>query len=214
MRLFPSKAAAAALLALGLAGCAREGDITRPASSPATPPARRSRSPRRPATSPCSIRRKPRLQCDRRRRPHHQRAQQLQRDRRIYRHPGDFRHPGAAPRRPGARDVVAPLFRRPSCRAAPTSSPSGSAAPGCASRTASSALQHQRHRELARAPLGGDPARGHPPPDHPPPAADDADAAIDPMADPAVRAAVERARFELLIGFELTQDQLRYNATR
>lgn len=42
----------------------------------------------------------------------------------------------------------------------------------------------------------------------------DADAAIDPMADPAVRAAVERARFELLIGFELTQDQLRYNATR
>jgi len=44
--------------------------------------------------------------------------------------------------------------------------------------------------------------------------AGDADAAIDPMADPAVRAAVERARFELLIGFELTQDQLRYNATR
>ncbi|HYI63757.1 MAG TPA: hypothetical protein VEW71_02615 [Allosphingosinicella sp.] len=42
----------------------------------------------------------------------------------------------------------------------------------------------------------------------------DADAAIDPMADPAVRAAVERARFELLIGFELTPDQLRYNATR
>ena len=44
--------------------------------------------------------------------------------------------------------------------------------------------------------------------------AGDADAAIDPMADPAVRAAVERARFELLLGFELTQDQLRYNATR
>jgi hypothetical protein len=42
----------------------------------------------------------------------------------------------------------------------------------------------------------------------------DADAAIDPMADPAVRAAVERARFELLVGFELTADQLRYNATR
>jgi hypothetical protein len=42
----------------------------------------------------------------------------------------------------------------------------------------------------------------------------DADAAIDPMADPAVRAAVERARFELLLGFELTPDQLRYNATR
>lgn len=41
-----------------------------------------------------------------------------------------------------------------------------------------------------------------------------ADAAIDPMADPAVRAAVERARFEVLLGFELTPDQLRYNATR
>ena len=41
-----------------------------------------------------------------------------------------------------------------------------------------------------------------------------ADAAIDPMSDPAVRAAVERARFEVMLGFELTADQLRYNATR
>lgn len=40
------------------------------------------------------------------------------------------------------------------------------------------------------------------------------DAAIDPMADPAVRAAVTRATFELLVGFQLTADQLRYNATR
>jgi len=40
------------------------------------------------------------------------------------------------------------------------------------------------------------------------------DAAIDPMADPAVRAAVDRAHFEILLGFELTPDQLRYNATR
>lgn len=39
-------------------------------------------------------------------------------------------------------------------------------------------------------------------------------AAIDPLADPAVRAAVERARFEVLVGFELTPEQLRYNATR
>jgi hypothetical protein len=29
-----------------------------------------------------------------------------------------------------------------------------------------------------------------------------------------VRAAVERAPFELLVGFELTPEQLRYNATR
>jgi len=40
------------------------------------------------------------------------------------------------------------------------------------------------------------------------------DAAIDPMADPAVRAAVDRAHFEVLLGFELTPAQLRYNATR
>lgn len=44
--------------------------------------------------------------------------------------------------------------------------------------------------------------------------AGDPNAAVDPMADPAVRAAVERARFEVLIGFELDQEQLRYNATR
>lgn len=42
----------------------------------------------------------------------------------------------------------------------------------------------------------------------------DPDAAIDPLADPAVRAAVTRATFELLVGFQLTQDQLQYNATR
>ena len=42
----------------------------------------------------------------------------------------------------------------------------------------------------------------------------DPDAAVDPMADPAVREAVRRASFELLIGFQLTQDQLAYNATR
>ncbi len=44
--------------------------------------------------------------------------------------------------------------------------------------------------------------------------AGDPNAAVDPMADPAVRAAVERAHFELLLGFELTPEQLRYNATR
>jgi hypothetical protein len=44
--------------------------------------------------------------------------------------------------------------------------------------------------------------------------AGDPNAALDPMSDPAVRAAVEQARYELLVGFELTADQLRYNATR
>lgn len=42
----------------------------------------------------------------------------------------------------------------------------------------------------------------------------DADAALDPLADPAVRAAVTRASFELLVGFQLTPEQLAYNATR
>ncbi|MFN3620341.1 hypothetical protein [Sphingorhabdus sp.] len=42
----------------------------------------------------------------------------------------------------------------------------------------------------------------------------DPDAALDPMADPEVRAAVVRSSFEMLIGFQLTEDQLRYNVTR
>ena len=42
----------------------------------------------------------------------------------------------------------------------------------------------------------------------------DPDAAMDPMANPTVRAAVDRATFELLIGFQLTPEQLQYNATR
>jgi hypothetical protein len=42
----------------------------------------------------------------------------------------------------------------------------------------------------------------------------DPDAAIDPLSDPRVRDAVAKATFEQLIGFQLTQDQLRYNATR
>jgi hypothetical protein len=42
----------------------------------------------------------------------------------------------------------------------------------------------------------------------------DVDASIDPMSDPKIREAVARATFEHLIGFQLTQEQLRYNATR
>ena len=44
--------------------------------------------------------------------------------------------------------------------------------------------------------------------------AGDPQAALDPLADPAVRAAVQRARFEVMVGFNLDQEQLRYNATR
>jgi hypothetical protein len=44
--------------------------------------------------------------------------------------------------------------------------------------------------------------------------ATDPNAAIDPLSDPKIRDAVARATFEHLIGFQLTQEQLRYNATR
>ncbi len=44
--------------------------------------------------------------------------------------------------------------------------------------------------------------------------AGDASAAIDPLTEPDVRAAIARATFELLIGFQLEEDQLEYNVTR
>lgn len=44
--------------------------------------------------------------------------------------------------------------------------------------------------------------------------AGDEDAAIDPLSIPENRQAVLRATFEALVGFQLTQEQLKYNATR
>ena len=44
--------------------------------------------------------------------------------------------------------------------------------------------------------------------------AGDADATLDPLADPEVRSAVQRVSFELLVGFQLSGEQLQYNATR
>lgn len=44
--------------------------------------------------------------------------------------------------------------------------------------------------------------------------AGDSDAAVDPLAQPEVRAAVARASFEVLVGFQLTDQQLSYNVTR
>lgn len=44
--------------------------------------------------------------------------------------------------------------------------------------------------------------------------AGEAEAAIDPLSEPDIRAALARANFELLVGFQLTNDQLAYNATR
>lgn len=59
------------------------------------------------------------------------------------------------------------------------------------------ALPEDVRRELTRVRRPGDP-----------------DAAVDPLTDPKIRDAVAKATFEQLIGFQLTQDQLRYNATR
>lgn len=44
--------------------------------------------------------------------------------------------------------------------------------------------------------------------------AGEVDAALDPLADPEVKAAIARTRFEMLVGFQLTEEQLKYNATR
>ena len=44
--------------------------------------------------------------------------------------------------------------------------------------------------------------------------ANDPDAAVDPLSNPTVRDAVARATFEHLVGFQLSDTQLRYNATR
>lgn len=44
--------------------------------------------------------------------------------------------------------------------------------------------------------------------------AGDQDAAVDPLSQPDVKAALARANFELLVGFQLTNDQLQYNVRR
>lgn len=44
--------------------------------------------------------------------------------------------------------------------------------------------------------------------------AGDVDAALDPLSAPEVKAAIQRSRFEMLVGFQLTESQLAYNATR
>lgn len=214
MRLFKTTAAAAALLSLGLAGCAREGDIqqtgiltTYTACPPVAvvapagditlfnPPSSRDASAIDVVANITNVR----STCD---------------------ESGEYIVTNAsfevqAQRRDarGARDIVLPYFAtvlqgngnivakrvtnvglhfddgqyRATTTGAATSQVLRSAA----------ALPEDIRRQITRERRPGDP-----------------DAALDPMADPAVRAAVERARFELLLGFDLTADQLRYNATR
>ena len=42
----------------------------------------------------------------------------------------------------------------------------------------------------------------------------EADAAVDPLAEPKVKEAVRQASFEVLVGFQLSPDELAYNATK
>ncbi|MEY2885088.1 MAG: hypothetical protein RL490_2812, partial [Pseudomonadota bacterium] len=44
--------------------------------------------------------------------------------------------------------------------------------------------------------------------------ATDPDAAVDPLADPTVRAAIRAASFEVLLGFQLDERGLAYNVTK
>ena len=98
----------------------------------------------------------------------------------------------------GGSDVVAKKigyvalnFPAGSLRAQTSAQATGRVARGAA------VLPEDVRRELTRERRAGDP-----------------DAALDPLADPAIRDAVAKATFEQLVGFQLTQDQLRYNATR
>ena len=73
----------------------------------------------------------------------------------------------------------------------------GSAKAGAYVEAAEASLPQEIREQITRRRKAGDP-----------------DAAVDPLSDPAVRAAVQRATFEMLVGFNLTQQQLAYNVTR
>ena len=174
----------------------REGDIWRrrhPDHAHRLPGRRRSR--RRPATSPCSTRRTAatpaaidvvatitnvRATCDE--------------TRRLDRHQRHRSKCRPAPRHErGARDVVLPYF-------ATVVQGGSNVVAKRVSRVALRFADGQLPRPTTAAPAprgaarGGDPARRHPPQIYPrAQRAGDPDAALDPMADPAVRAAVAAA---------------------
>ena len=214
MRLFPSKAAATALFALGLFGCRHEGDIMETGiltsytacppvaiAAPAgdvtlfDPPSSRDASAIDVVADMTNVR----STCD---------------------DSGEFINVPVtfdvqARRRDshGARDVVLSYFvsvvqgntnvvakrvSRVALHFADGQLRASTSAAGSAQVLRSAAtLPEDIRRQITRERRPGDP-----------------NAAVDPMADPAVHAAVERARFEILLGFQLDQDQLRYNATR
>jgi len=214
LRLFSSKAAAAALFSLGLVGCAREGDIfqTGILTTYTACPAVAIPAPAGDVTlfDPATSRDSNAIDV----------VASISNLRSTCDETGEFIVTNAtfdvsAQRRDnrGAREVVLPYFatviqgdnnvvaKRVSRVAlrfedgqylARTSS----AASSQVLRSAATLPEDVRH-QITRERRPGDPQ-----------------AAVDPMADPAVRAAVQRAHFEMLVGFDLSADQLRYNATR
>lgn len=214
MRLLTSKTAAAVLLSLALLGCAREGDILEsgilttytacpPVAIPApagdvtlfNPPASRDASAIDVVATMTSLR----ATCD-------ETGEYIVTT-------ASFEVHGQRRDNRGAREVVLPYFAtvvqgEDNVVAKEVSRLGLSFADGqyrasttgaATSRVlrAAATLPEDIRRQITRVRRSGDPQ-----------------AAVDPMADPAVRAAVDRARFELLVGFELDQEQLRYNATR
>ena len=214
MRLFTSKAAAAVLIALGLVGCAREGDIfqtgilTTYTACPAVaipapagdvtlfdPPASRDSTAIDVVASISNLR----SNCDESGEYIVTNAtfevSALRRDNRGVR---EVVLPYFATVVQGNGNVVAKRVSRVGLRFEDGQYRARTV--GAASSQvlrAAATLPEDIRRHITRERRPGDPQ-----------------AAVDPMADPAVRAAVERARFELLVGFELDAEQLRYNATR
>jgi hypothetical protein len=214
LRLYTSKAAAAALLSLGLFGCAREGDIMQAGiltSYTACPPVAIA-APTGDVTlfSPANSRDSNAIDV----------VAQITNVRSTCDDSGEYIVSNVtfdvqARRRDGqsAREVVLPYYasvvqgstnvvaKRTSRVAlrfeAGQARTSTSASASTQVLRSAATLPDDIRRQITRERRAGDP-----------------NAAVDPMADPAVRAAVERARFEVLVGFELDQDQLRYNATR
>ena len=214
MRLFTSRAAFAAFIALGLAACAREGDIFQEGiltSYTACPPVAIP-APAGDVTlfDPANSRDASAIDV----------VAQITNLRGSCTDSGDYIVTNAtfevhARRRDasGAREIVLPYFatvvhsgtnivaKRVS-RVAVRFEPGQYRATAQAAATSqvlrsAATLPEDIRRQITQRRRPGDPA-----------------AAVDPLSDPAVRAAVDRASFELLIGFELTEEQLRYNATR
>ena len=214
MRLYPSKAAAAVLLAFGLLGCAQEGDIfqtgilTTYTACPSVaipapagditlfdPPASRDSAAIDVVANISNLR----STCD-------ETGEYIVTN-------ATFEVSGVRRDNRGVRDVVLPYFvtviqgdnnvvakrvSRVGLRFEDGQYRARTTGAGTSHVLRSAAtLPEDIRRQITRERRPGDPQ-----------------AAVDPMADPAVRTAVQRAHFEVMVGFELDQDQLRYNATR